>query len=149
MPQQKALTFSWSPVLLLQRVPLRSREGKEPESKSPADPGEQPAWVIHDDQCYSLTHGAAVRIKWANGYTVLKMVPGSKAAMSICLLWLLIIVMPDTYLLGVLLFVKPFYTNYLIYSTQQLQDHDSASPIEETGSNEAQWGPSVFPGSQS
>lgn len=62
MPEQKALTFNWNLVLLLQRVPLRPREGTGPESKPPADPGEQPGRVTHADQGYSLTHGAAVRI---------------------------------------------------------------------------------------
>lgn len=66
--------------------------------KSPGDPGGQPGPVIHDDQ--HCARGAAVRVKWANRCAVLKMVPGSKAAVCICLLWLLISIAPATYLRG-------------------------------------------------
>lgn len=73
----------------------QGREGTV--DKSPGDPRGQPGPVIHDDQHYS--RGAAVRIKWANRCTVLKMVPGSKAAVCLCLLWLVISIVPATYLI--------------------------------------------------
>ena len=100
IPEQRGLTFIWSPVPLSQRVPLRPREGKGPWSKSvnPADPGGQPGLVIHNDRCYSLTCGGAVRIQWAHGWTALQMVPSSETAVCICLLWSVIIIMPDIYL---------------------------------------------------
>lgn len=98
MPKQKRpyIQLESSASFTKSTTQAQGREGTV--DTSPGDPRGQPGPVIHDDQHYS--GGAAVRIKWANRRTVLKTVPGSKAAVCIRLLWLLISTVPATHLQG-------------------------------------------------